>query len=240
MFGRKKNWKIYKELILIYKSINYYRTDLLLIMSFKCACGKNYNSRQALSKHGIKSGKNQKGCPIYQERKEKKQQLNVYNINIINNNNTNNKNTTVKKNKITNNIFNSNNIDVNKISKDIINKVKNYFNERELLKKEIVNYEYDYIYLIREFVFVKRDIPLYKIGRTYRKPEKRIAEYPKGSEVFLLMKSNHSKRDETRLLNKFNIKFERRNDEGNEYFLGDPFEMVEMILEEIVNKRWLK
>lgn len=67
--------------------------------------------------------------------------------------------------------------------------------------------------------------------------QKRVAEYPKGSELFLLVKSNHSKRDETRLLYLFNIKFEKRIDEGNEYFIGDPYEMIELILNEIVKKR---
>ena len=67
---------------------------------FVCACGKDYTTKQALSRHG-------NTCDIYQSRKKEKQPLNVFNINIDKSKTTNNIDNSKTVNKTVNNIDNS-------------------------------------------------------------------------------------------------------------------------------------
>lgn len=179
-------------------------------MTYKCGCGKEFSSKQSLSNHGV--GNNRKHpCSIYTKRKSQGLPLNVYNITITNN-------------------INQSNTDIDELSDKLLEKMKIHFVPKRKLK-EIIEYDYDYIYLIREARFIKGDINIYKIGRTFRKPDKRMAEYPPGSEALLLMKSHHSKRDETQLLKVFEETFEIRRDMGSEYFMGDWEKMIKIIVD---------
>lgn len=199
-------------------------------MTYKCGCGREFKHQQGLSQHGLGKNLNKGPCPEYINRKKQGLPLNVYNITINNViNQTSNDNNYVI-NQISNNVVDQTITDINELSDMLLEKMKMHFAPKRK-PKNTIDYDYDYIYLVREARFIKSNIPIYKIGRTFRKADKRMAEYyPPGSELILIMKSHHSKRDETYLLQLFGKTFEIQRDMGNEYFMGDSDKMVKTIV----------
>lgn len=104
-------------------------------------------------------------------------------------------------------------------------------------------YTHAYIYLIREREFLLRAEPVFKLGRGAQNPDrviKRIAKgYKKGSEIWLTIRCPiyFYKDVETSLIKTFRQRFEKYRD-GNEYFSGDPLEMMKVITD-AVQDSWL-
>lgn len=100
------------------------------------------------------------------------------------------------------------------------------------MKNSIVKCEY--IYLIREREFVNTDEQIYKIGRTIS-VKNRMNQYPKDSQIILIVPVDDSVWYETQLIKIFEERFERatvsdgETSIGNEYFIGDLDEMVYII-----------
>ena len=86
----------------------------------------------------------------------------------------------------------------------------------------------EYIYLIQERESLRCNDNIYKIGKTKQSPMKRVKSYPKGSKLWILIIVNDATSSETDLLRIFNNKF-KKADLGNEYFYGNPIEMVKII-----------
>ena len=98
----------------------------------------------------------------------------------------------------------------------------------------------EYIYLIREREFVNSDKQIYKIGRTIS-IKNRMNQYPKDSQIILILPVDDSVWYEKQLIKIFEERFDRavlNNGKtliGNEYFIGDLDEMVYIINEFIHN-----
>lgn len=90
-----------------------------------------------------------------------------------------------------------------------------------------------YIYLIRLREFVRSSESIYKIGKTTMEPNRRLAGYPKGSEVLLFIQVSNCHSLEKDLLLQFQSKFIHRTDLGSEYFSGNPDEMMKLIIHSI-------
>lgn len=87
-----------------------------------------------------------------------------------------------------------------------------------------------YVYLIRLREFINTNEPLYKIGRTTQEPGKRMASYPKDSEVILFVKVNDCQVIENLIKERFTKKFNHETDKGSEYFSGDVYLMMDEII----------
>jgi hypothetical protein len=93
-----------------------------------------------------------------------------------------------------------------------------------------------YIYLIRERESLLLKQPVYKVGMTCQAPDKRIKrldKYKKGSEVLIIVRVMDTQRTaqvENKIKQIFYTKYEKHND-GNEYFIGNGFEMQKIIME---------
>lgn len=79
----------------------------------------------------------------------------------------------------------------------------------------------NYIYLIQEREFFVSNQNVYKIGKTKQENMKRVAQYPKGSNLILYIKCQDCDKTEIQLINEFITKYKHRRDIGNEYFEGD-------------------
>jgi hypothetical protein len=89
----------------------------------------------------------------------------------------------------------------------------------------------NYIYLIREREFLRLGEETYKIGKTLKEnPNDRIKNYPKGSELILVLKVLDCNICETRLINRFKKEFIQKKEYGKEYFEGSTDEMIEIII----------
>jgi hypothetical protein len=88
-----------------------------------------------------------------------------------------------------------------------------------------------YIYLIHPREHIRLSEPVYKIGRT-KQYDKRINQYPKDSELILLIKVIDCVLIETKLIKLFKNKFKQRIEFGREYFEGDQDLMIETIINE--------
>lgn len=92
----------------------------------------------------------------------------------------------------------------------------------------------EYIYLLREREFAKKDEPIFKIGRTIS-INTRMNQYPKDSQIFLIEPVDDSVWFETQLIKIFEERYERAKCEdgvtpiGYEYFIGDIDEMIYII-----------
>lgn len=86
-----------------------------------------------------------------------------------------------------------------------------------------------YIYLLREREFIRLNEETYKIGKTKQSPEKRFVTYPKGSEIYILLKVDNCDESEKILLELFKKKFKHRTEYGEEYFGGSVDWMVKLI-----------
>jgi hypothetical protein len=77
------------------------------------------------------------------------------------------------------------------------------------------------IYLLRtrEFIALKQNV--YKIGKTKQDGVKRIQNYPKGTQLHLMIEVTNCDVSEKVLLDLFRKKYKPRTEFGAEYFEGD-------------------
>jgi hypothetical protein len=74
------------------------------------------------------------------------------------------------------------------------------------------------IYLLKEREFIKTNENIFKIGKSRQDGLKRIKQYPKGSDLLFITKSNDCDQDEKNLIKILSDRYKRRKDIGNEYF----------------------
>jgi hypothetical protein len=87
----------------------------------------------------------------------------------------------------------------------------------------------EYIYLLQEREFIKTNEIIYKIGKTKQDNLKRLNNYPKGSSLIIQIKCNDCNKYERIILNRFKEKFIQKKEIGNEYFMGDCNDMIDLI-----------
>jgi hypothetical protein len=92
--------------------------------------------------------------------------------------------------------------------------------------------EYHFIYMIRPKENVRHNENIYKIGKTkVKNPDiniSRLLSYDKGTEIIHLQQCNNCNILEKELLEEFTKKFNKHTF-GNEYFIGDKYDMLELI-----------
>lgn len=76
-------------------------------------------------------------------------------------------------------------------------------------------------YIIREREFIKTNEDIYKIGKTEQMQNRRFNQYPKGSEILLVICVNDCHVFENKIKKIFNEKFIKRPDIGIEYYQGN-------------------
>ena len=89
----------------------------------------------------------------------------------------------------------------------------------------------EYIYLIQEREFIKTKENIYKIGKTKQENLKRFHSYPNGSSLLFHMICKDCDILERILMKLFKKMFKHRKDIGNEYFEGDPIQMIIVIFQ---------
>lgn len=89
----------------------------------------------------------------------------------------------------------------------------------------------EYIYLVQEREFMKTKEFIFKVGKTAQKPYRRMQAYPKESRLLLTIIVNDCSRAEYEILKIFRSRFKQRIEIGDEYFEGDPIEMIDVILD---------
>lgn len=94
----------------------------------------------------------------------------------------------------------------------------------------------EFIYLIKEREFIKTKEPIYKIGKTKQENLQRIKSYPNGSILLLYIITNNCDKKEKLIIQKFKEHFIHKKEIGNEYFMGDYNDMINIILSFIYNK----
>ena len=85
-----------------------------------------------------------------------------------------------------------------------------------------------YIYLLQEREFIKTGELIYKIGRTIQ-PLKRMAAYPKDSDILLITVCTNCIIYEALIIQKFKESYKQRKDIGTEYFEGNYIRMIDDI-----------
>ena len=78
------------------------------------------------------------------------------------------------------------------------------------------------VYLLIEREFIKTKEPIFKIGCSKQENDKRIKQYPKGSQLLLQIIVLDCVYIETKIKNMFKEKYIQRLDIGIEYFEGSP------------------
>ena len=86
-----------------------------------------------------------------------------------------------------------------------------------------------YIYLLQEREFIKTNEPIYKIGKTKKSCLTRLQNYPKGTMLIFQIKCKDCDTYEKILISIFKEKFIQHKNVGNEYFMGNYFEMINVI-----------
>lgn len=87
-----------------------------------------------------------------------------------------------------------------------------------------------YIYLIRPREFIRTMENVYKIGKTTVRPTRRLGSYPKGSEIWLVMRVDDCHSMEKTIISEFKRTFIWKPEYGLEYFEGSPQKMIWKIL----------
>ena len=100
---------------------------------------------------------------------------------------------------------------------------------------EIMNTEYIYLLIEREFINAKQSI--FKVGKTTQSNNKRIKQYPKGSMLLYQSICQNCGNIEKQIIKKFKEEFKQRKDIGTEYFEGDYKIMIDIIYL-IIMVRW--
>lgn len=85
------------------------------------------------------------------------------------------------------------------------------------------------IYLVWEREFVNSNSKIYKIGHSQREIGKRMAGYPKDSELLYYRSCERSKDMEKDLLAIFRTTFKQETGIGQEYFSGDIDQMIDVV-----------
>jgi len=121
----------------------------------------------------------------------------------------------------------------NKAMDLMIKKYMQLQEEKKKLEKELQDHVQEkrnnreginYIIQTRESIRMQEDV--YKIGMT-NDIERRLAQYPKGSQVVKTINVSDRIKCEKVLLYLFNLKYIKRTDMGNEYFEGDLQSMID-------------
>ena len=95
---------------------------------------------------------------------------------------------------------------------------------------------FGYIYLLQLRESYEKNEDIYKIGRTNKKQFERFNQYPNGSVLYLQIKCLDCVNIERHLINLFTktfLKCDRCKIYGAEYFNGNPFLMMQLILKEL-------
>jgi hypothetical protein len=94
------------------------------------------------------------------------------------------------------------------------------------------NEEYHYIYIVRPKENVRHEEDVYKIGKTKVKNVElnisRLTSYGKGTELVYISQCNDCDILERAIIEEFNKKFDKHTF-GNEYYVGDKYEMIKTI-----------
>jgi hypothetical protein len=88
-----------------------------------------------------------------------------------------------------------------------------------------------YLYVIRVREYVNSNQNIYKIGKTKQEPHKRMAGYPKDSELYLTVCVDNCDLKEKELIKQCKERFAIRHDIGDEYFQGDVKEIMKLIFQ---------
>ena len=124
--------------------------------------------------------------------------------------------------------------------KDILDDQMKKFELFEQIRQLNYKYRDGFIYLIREREFLDKKMDVYKIGCTIQKTAslqlKRLKDYKKGSQLLCACRCNPEIvfDIEAKIKEIFGIKFNKHND-GTEYFIGNPNEMLKIIYETILS-----
>jgi len=93
------------------------------------------------------------------------------------------------------------------------------------------NKNYGTIYLLQPFEFKEKKLPIFKVGKTKRTADNRLAEYSKNSKVILTRETKNIDNIEKHIIKNFNLEF--KLSKGREYFIGNKKKMMEIINEVI-------
>lgn len=86
-----------------------------------------------------------------------------------------------------------------------------------------------YIYILREREFVKSGESIYKVGKSKQVNCIRLMQYPKGSQLHMVINVVDCDCMEKKILKVFNNKFKLRRDIGKEYYEGNVEKMIDNI-----------
>lgn len=111
----------------------------------------------------------------------------------------------------------------------------NKFN-KQFQSNMLVDEIFEYIYLLKDRTAVRSSEEVYKIGKTKQSNLNRFKSYPKGINILLLIKCDNCSLVEKKIMYLFKQKYIHNRDYGNEYFNGNPKEMITDILNIIFNK----
>ena len=87
-----------------------------------------------------------------------------------------------------------------------------------------------YIYLIREREFLIKLMEIYKIGMSKQEGCRRVTQYPKGSEIEIVLIVDDHRAAEQELLKIFDKKFINKPQYGREYYEGSRADMIKEIV----------
>lgn len=111
----------------------------------------------------------------------------------------------------------------------------NKFN-KQFQSNMLVDEIFEYIYLLKDRTAVRSSEEVYKIGKIKQSNLNRFKSYPKGINILLLIKCDNCSLVEKKIMYLFKQKYIHNRDYGNEYFNGNPKEMITDILNIIFNK----
>ena len=89
----------------------------------------------------------------------------------------------------------------------------------------------EHVYLLREREFIRTNEPIFKIGKTTQKINRRFSGYPKNSEIYFVLKVTCCDTFETSMIRIFDQKFHQETTIGREYYRGDISHMIQTIVE---------
>jgi hypothetical protein len=104
------------------------------------------------------------------------------------------------------------------------------------MQKTKENVGRQYIYIIREREFIIANKNVYKIGKTTKEPNSRLAGYPKGSEVLIFVAVNNCHNMEKKLIRMFISEFVQSKEYGYEYFTGNIETMIKSLMTLVISE----
>jgi hypothetical protein len=185
-------------------------------------CDKSFKRKYTLSRHkvicnGCGTLQCQKCLKVFKSRNRKSEHKKIGNC--------------ISFNEIIRTIKHEGEIEINKIKKE--NKLlrtenDNFKKSSKFVENNIEMYFNGVIYLLKEREFIMSKTSVYKVGKTTCM-SKRMSKYPKGSYLMFSHVCKDIHEAETKILELFDIDFEKRNDLGCEYFEGDMLAMIQVI-----------